>query len=67
MRANQCLKCAKPGQRAAACRSQANNKEGATWEPKTDNKEQSRPTAKAREIEVERGAKEESGNDEGPQ
>jgi len=29
MRANQCLKCAKPGHRAAACRSQANNKEGA--------------------------------------
>jgi len=30
MRSNLCLKCAKPGHRAAACRSQANNKEGAT-------------------------------------
>jgi len=30
MRANLCLKCAKPGHRAAACRSQANNKDGAT-------------------------------------
>jgi len=30
MRANLCLKCAKPGHRAVACRSQANNKEGAT-------------------------------------
>jgi len=32
MRANLCLKCAKRGHRAAACRSQASNKEGATWE-----------------------------------
>ena len=30
MRSNLCLKCAKPGHRAAACRSQANSKEGAT-------------------------------------
>jgi len=67
MRANLCLKCAKPGHRAAACRSQANNKAGATWEQKTDNKKQWRPPAKAREMEVERGAEEESGNDESPQ
>jgi len=67
MRANLCLKCAKPGHRAAACRSQANSKEGATWEPKTDNKKQWRPPAKAREMGVEREAEEESGNDESPQ
>jgi len=67
MRANLCLKCAKPGHRAAACRSQANNKEGATWEPKTNNKKQCRSPAKAREVEVERAAEEESGNDESPQ
>jgi len=67
MRANLCLKCGKPGHRAAACRSQASNKEGATWEQKTDNKKQWRPPAKAREMEVERGAEEESGNDESPQ
>jgi len=67
MRANLCLKCAKPGHRAAACRSQANSKEGATWEPKIDNKKQWRPPAKAREIGVEREAGEESGNDESPQ
>jgi len=67
MRANLSLKCAKPGDRAAACRSQANSKEGATWEPKTDNKKQWRPSAKAREMEVERGAEEELGSDEGPQ
>jgi len=66
MRANLCLKCAKPGHRAAACRSQANNKEGATWEPKTDNKKQWRPPAKAREMEIERTGEEESGNDESP-
>jgi len=54
MRANLCVKCAKPGHRAAACRSQANNKEAATWEPKTNNKKQWRPPAKAREMEVER-------------
>jgi len=67
MRANLCLKCAKPGHRAPACRSQTHNKEGATWEPKTDNKKQWRLSAKAREMEVERGAEEESGNDESPQ
>jgi len=67
MRANICLKCAKSGHRAAACRSQANSKEGATWEPKTDNKKQWRPPAKAREMEVERETGEESGNDESPQ
>ena len=67
MRANLCLKCAKPGHRAAACRSQANNKEGATWEPKTDNKKQWRPPAKTREMEVARGTSGESGNDESPQ
>jgi len=67
MRSNLCLKCTKPGHRAAACRSQANSKEGATWEPKTDNKKQWRLAAKAREMEVERGAEEESGNDESPQ
>jgi len=67
MRANLCLKCAKPGHRATACRSQANNKEGATWEPKNDNKKQWRPPVKAREIGVEREAGEESGNDESPQ
>jgi len=31
MSANLCLKCAKPGHRAAACQSQANNKEGGIW------------------------------------
>jgi len=67
MRANLCLKCAKPGHRAAACRSQANNKDGATWEPKNDNKKQWRPPAKAREIGVEREAEEELGNDKSPQ
>jgi len=66
MRANLCLKCAKPGHRAAACRSQAHSKEGATWEPKTDNKKQWRPPAKVREIEVEREEEEESGNEESP-
>ena len=64
MKGNLCLKCAKPGHRAAACRSQANSKEEATWEPKNDNKKQWRPPAKASEMEV---AKEgESGNDESP-
>ena len=67
LKANLYLKCAKPGHRAAACRSQAHSKEGATWEPKTENKKQWRPAAKAREMEVERGAEEESGNDESPQ
>jgi len=67
MRANLCLKCYKPGHRAAACRSQANSKEEATWEPKNNNKKQWRPPAKAREIGVEREAGEESGNDESPQ
>jgi len=65
MRGNQCLKCAKPGHPAAACRSPANSKEGATWEPRNDNKKQSKPPAKAREIEV--AKEEESGNDETPQ
>jgi len=67
MRANLCLKCAKPGHRATACQSQANNKDGATWEPKTDNKKQWRPPAKTREMDVERGAEEEWANDEHPQ
>jgi len=67
MRANLCLTCAKPGHREAPCRSQANNKEGATWEAKTDNKKQWRPAAKAREMEVETGTEEESGNDESPE
>jgi len=66
MWANLCLKFAKPGHRAAACRSQANNKEGATQEPKIDNNKEWRPPAKVREIEVEREADEESGNDEIP-
>jgi len=65
MRSNLCLKCAKPGHRAAACRSQAKSKEGATWEPRNDNKKQWRPPAKAREMEVSK--EEESGNDESPQ
>jgi len=67
MKANLFLKCAKPGHRAAACRSQANSKEGATWEPRNDNKKQWRPPAKAREMEVEKEAGEESGNDGSPQ
>ena len=65
MRSNLCLKCAKPGHRAAACRSQANSKEGATWEPRNDNKKQWKPIAKAREMEV--AKEEESGKDESPQ
>jgi len=65
MRSNLCLKCAKPGHRAAACRSQANSKEGATWEPRNDNKKQWRPPAKARAIEV--AKEQESGNDKSPQ
>ena len=67
MRANICLKCAKPGHRAAVCRSQANNEEEAPWEPKIENKKQWRPTGKAREMEIEREAGEESGNNESPQ
>ena len=67
LRANLCLKCAKPGHRAAACRSQANSTEGATWEPKNDKKEQGRPPAKSREIEIGREEGEESGNDKSPQ
>ena len=67
MRANLSLQCAKPGHRAAACRSQANRKEGATWEPKTDTRKQWRPPAKAPEIEVEREDRGESGNEESPQ
>jgi len=55
------------GHRAAGCRSQAKNKEGATWEQKTDNQKAWRPPAKAPEMEVERGTEEESGNDESPQ
>jgi len=65
MRSNTCLKCAKPGHRAAACRSQANSKEGATWEPRNDNKKQWRPPAKAREMEV--AKEEESANNKSPQ
>ena len=65
MRGNLCLKCAKPGHRAAACRSQANSKEGATWEPKNDNTKEWRPPAKAREMEV--AEEEKLGNDESPQ
>jgi len=65
MRSNLCRKCAKPGHRAAACRSQANSKEGATWEPRNDNKRQWRPPAKARDMEV--AKEEELGNDESPQ
>jgi len=65
MKSNLCLKCAKPGHRAAVCRSQANSKEGAAWEPRNDNKKQWRPPAKAREMEV--AKEEESGNDESPQ
>jgi len=64
MRSNLCLKCAKPGQRAAACRSQANSKDGASWEPRND-KKQWRPPAKAREMEV--AKEEESEKDESPQ
>jgi len=64
MRSNLCLKCAKPGHRAAACRSQANSKEGATWDARNDNKQQWKPPAKPREMEVAKG--EESGNDESP-
>jgi len=67
MRSNLCLKCAKPGHRAAACRSQANSKEGATWEPRNDNKKRWSPPAKAREMEVEKRGAEESGNDQSPQ
>jgi len=67
MRANLCLKCAKPGHRATACRRQANSKEGATWEQKTDNKKQWRTPVKAREMEVEREGEKESGNDASPQ
>jgi len=67
MKGNLCLKCAKPGHRAAACRSQANSKEGATWEPRKDNKKQWSPPAKAREIGVEKELEEGSGNDESPQ
>jgi len=65
MRSNLCLKCAKLAHLAAACRSQANSKEGATWEPRNDNKKQWRPPAKAREMGVAKG--EEWGNDESPQ
>ena len=64
MRSNLCLKYAKPGHRAAACRSQANSKEGATWEPRNDKKHW-RPPAKARQMEV--AKEEESGKDESPQ
>jgi len=67
IRANLCLRCAKPGHRAAACQSQANSKEGTTWEPKTDNKKQWRIPAKAREMQVEREAEEKSRNDKSPQ
>jgi len=67
MRSNLCLKCAKPGHRAAACRSQANGKEGATWEPRNDNKKRWSPPAKAREMEIEKEDGKESGNDESPQ
>jgi len=65
IRSNLCLKCAKPGYRVAACRSQANSKEGAIWEPRNDNKKQWKPPAKAREMEV--AKEEESGNNESPQ
>jgi len=65
MRRNLCLKCAKLGHRAAACRLQANRKERATWELRNDNKKQWRPPAKARKMEV--AKEEESGNDEGSQ
>jgi len=65
MKDNLCLKCAKPGHPAAACRSQANSKEGPTWEPRKDNKRQWKPPARAREMEV--AKEEESGKDEGPQ
>jgi len=67
MKSNLCLKCAKPGHRATACRSQANSKEGATWEPRNDNKKRWSPPAKAREIGVDKEVGEESGNDESPQ
>jgi len=64
MISNVCLKCTKPGHRAAACRGHASSKAGATWEPQND-KKQWRPPAKARKMEV---TKEEwSGNDESPQ
>jgi len=64
MRSNLCLKCAKPGHSASAYRGLANNKEGATWEPRNDKKPW-RPPAKARKMEVTK--EEESGKDEGPQ
>jgi len=64
IRSNLCLKCGKPGHRAAACRSQANSKEGATWEPRNDKKQWRQP-AKAREMEV--AKEEESGKEESPQ
>jgi ferredoxin len=64
---NLCLKCAKPGHRASACRSQANSKEGATWQPKTANQKQWRPAVKAREMETQEETNGESGNDESPQ
>ena len=67
MRSNLCLKCVKPGHRAAACRSQANSKEGATWQPPKDNKKQWSPPAKAGEMEVEKEVGEEPGKDESPQ
>jgi len=67
IRGNLCLKCANPGHRAAACRSQANSKEGVTWEPRNDNKKRWSPPAKAREMGVEKEVAEESGNDESPQ
>jgi len=67
MRSNLCLKCAKPGHRAAAWRSQANSKEGAIWEARKDNKKQWSPPAKAREIGVDKEVREESENDESPQ
>jgi len=64
MRSNLCLKCAKPGHRAAACRSQVNSKEGATWEARND-KKQWRLAAKAREMEL--ANEDELGKDESPQ
>ena len=65
MRDKLCLKCGKPGHRAAECRSQPNNKEGASWQPR--NKTPWAPKPKIREMKIEEEEPEQSGNEESPQ
>ena len=66
MKERLCLKCAKAGHRASACRSQPNSTAGAAWQPRS-NRAPWQPKPRVREIQVEENEEPQSGNEESPQ